>query len=261
MWIHFIYYLAIGAIAGTLSGLLGIGGGVVIVPLLVLVYTLQKMPGDLVMHMAVATSLAGMIVTTASAVMAHHRYGSKIWSTFKLLAPGVAIGSIVGAIIAHKLSTHTLQIAFSFFVFIIAIHLITPSKTKVEHHLPQTIGCYVISGTIGIISSLLGLGGGTFMVPFLAYCSIDMRDAVGISAACSLVISIVSTLSFMLLGALHHSLPVGSTGYIYWPAVICIAMASPFFALWGANLSHRLPVKRLRQIFAVFLLGVAIYML
>ena len=262
MWIEIIYYLAIGAIAGTLSGLLGIGGGVIVVPLLVLVYTLQNISSSLVMHMAVATSLAAMIVTTGSAVFAHYRHGAKFGSLYRLLAPGIAIGALTGAIVAHKLPTNILQFVFGFFVLLIALHMIASKESlKGSHRLPPASMSYVIAFLIGTISSLLGLGGGTFVIPFLSYCNIKMHNAVGVSAACGLTIAFISSASLMLLGSTHGNLPSGSTGYIYWPAVISIAITSPFFAWFGAAVSYRLPVKRLRQIFAVFLLGVGIYML
>lgn len=257
-----VCYLGIGALAGGLSGLLGIGGGIIVVPLLAITLRIFNFPPSLIMHFAIASSLAAMVVTTSASTIAHARKGADIWPVYYRLAPGMIVGVIAGTMLTHLLPTHFLSLLFGVFVLLVAIYLYLGSPPNPSRHLPKPLGRFFISAFIGGNSGLLGVGGGIMALPFLLYCNVNIRNAVGISAACSVTIAIVGTISFLLLGAPHsQSFPKFTSGYIYWPAVLCIVMMSPWFAWLGASLSRSCSVVLLRRIFALFLLITAIHML
>lgn len=266
MIIQILSYLGIGILAGSLSGLLGVGGGIIVVPLLALVFQVFHFPSQTIMHIAIATSLAAMIATTTSSMLTHKYHGAIIWPVFHTLAIGVIFGAIVGTLLVHVLTTTILSILFAILLLTIAVHLWFYHQTNSSRQLPNYFWRNVVGFIIGGKSGLLGIGGGSISVPFLTYCNVSMRDAVGISAACSLTIATTSTVTFMLVGFLFlktppANLPAFSTGYIYWIPVMCLAITSPIFAMFGAKLSHQMPVALLRKIFAIFLLIAGIHML
>lgn len=255
-------YLIIGAIAGIMSGLFGIGGGVVVIPALSTVFAHSTtIPHAYSMQMAVGTSLAIMIFTAASALYAHHKRKGVRWDMFWNMLPGLIIGSIIGAIIAHFLPSSYLRIIFGVFLVLVSFRLIINKPiTGKEKGLSLRV-IRISSLLIGMLSSLLGVGGGTLLVPFLLRCQLDMREAAGTSIACGLSIGIVATVSFMIAGlsSLQHA-PL-STGYIYWPAFLGVAIASILLAPLGAVLAHRLPKELLKRVFGWFLLLMACDML
>ncbi len=245
-----------------MSGLFGIGGGVVVIPALSMVFLHHAdIPNQYLMQMAVGTSLAIMIITSLSALYAHHKRQTVRWFIAKLMLPGLIIGSIVGALIAHLLSSSFLQILFAIFLIIMGLRLLLLAQDpNVSGALPLWV-VRSVSLFIGILSSLLGIGGGALIVPFLLRCQLDMREAAGTSVVCGLVIGIIATLSFMILGLFSRQSIAGSTGYIYWPAFFGVAVMSILFAPIGAILAHRLPTELLKRIFGVFLLLMACDML
>lgn len=261
MEITLLIYLIIGIVAGFLSGLLGIGGGILIVPALIWAYKYQSMSPDVIMHIAAGTSLASIIISAAFSLRNHLRHGIQVWPTYQRLAIGVAIGTLLGTLLAQVLHSHFLIMLFSIFLLAVAFMLLFGGQPKPQRQLPGKLGMTGMGLLIGGKSGLFGLGGGVITIPFLIYCNVPMRDTVGISIACSLTVAIIGTLGFMLTGMHTPHLPPWSTGYVYWPAVACIAVTSPLFARFGTRLSHQLPVATLKKLFGLFLIVIALRML
>lgn len=256
-----ILYFILGAFAGTMSGLLGIGGGVIVVPGLAFLFRLQHFPTNLIMHMAAGTSLAVMIGTTLRALYAHRRHKTKFWYIYRRMMPAIVIGVILGAILAHYLNSHVIAIIFGVFIFVIGIHLLFGKKVNPHRNLPGPLGMSAAGLVVGGKSGLLGVGGGSVTVPFLLYCNVEMRTAMVVSIATSLTVSIVGTIAVGITGLHATGLPSFTTGYIYWPAWIAVVLGSILFAPLGAALSYRIAVTWLRRLFAVFLLLVSLHLL
>ena len=261
-----ITYLATGAFAGIMAGLLGIGGGIIVVPTLAAIFLKNTaIPNALYMKMAIGTSLAIMIITLSAGVYVHSRRGAVNWQMVKSVFPGLTIGVMLGVILLHFLSSTYLGIFFSLFLFVIGLRLLF-SKPNVHLEVPARtfskkflLGC---SGLIGILSSILGAGGGTMWVPFFMYARLQVHEAIGTSIACGIVAAIVATGCFVVSSFFSNdNLPAWSTSYIYWPAFIGVASMSVIFAPVGAMLAHRLPTNLLRNIFAIVLILTAIYMI
>ncbi len=258
----FAVYLVLGALSGAMSGLLGIGGGIIVVPGLAAIFSYASMPQDYIMHMAIGTSLAAMIMTTSSALRAHHLRGAVRWDIFWQLLPGLTGGAVVGAVIAHYLPSEHLRIFFSLFLFFVAYRLLFAKYDGQERQFPSRLFMGVISSLIGMLASILGAGGGSMLVPFMMHYRVSLLQATGTSVACGVGLGIVATLSFMIAGSFAEikHLP-WSTGYIYWPAFLGVAVTSVLFAPMGARLAHTLPRDLLRRIFAIFLFILACDML
>lgn len=261
MLYFFISYMLIGITAGMLSGMLGIGGGIIIVPLLVLIYHMQHIPPDLIMHMAAGTSLAVIVLNSASSLYRHSQYKIQIWPVYKKLAIGIIVGTITGAILSHLLHSDILEIIFGIFIFFVAIQMLRTHQPKSHRKLPGVIGTSSVAFVIGGKSGLLGIGGGAITIPFLHYCNVPIRNTIAISSACSLTIAIIGSISFMLTGTHTPNLPPWSTGYVYWPAFLGIGLTGPLCARIGASISHKLPQETLKKILGTVLLLAAIKML
>lgn len=253
-----ILYLVLGAVAGVVAGLFGIGGGLLIVPVLIFSYTLQGLPEAIVTHSAIATSLATIVVTSVASVKAHNARGSVRWDLFKPLAAGIAVGALAGVAIADSLSGANLQLLLGLFVTTVAVQMWFDLKPKAGGALPTQSELGVAGAGIGCASSIFGIGGGTLTVPYLTARGTEMRQSVGTSAACGLPIALVSALAYIWAGMDAQGMPEYSLGYIYLPAFVGIALASSQFAKVGAKLAHTLPQKRLKQVFAIFLLIVGV---
>jgi uncharacterized protein len=261
LW-EMIAFVTLGMLAGTLSGLLGIGGGIIVVPGLVLCFKfLPFMPPAIQAHMAIGTSLAIMIVTASASTRAHYRLGHINSSLLKRLWPGVLIGVVAGALLSSHLQSHTLEIILGAVLMIIAIHFFIAHKTQYPHRLPGALTMGLFALLIGFKSGLLGLGGGALIIPFLLFCGISMRTASGTAAACTLPVAIVGTLSYWLLGSALHPAIQWSAGFIYWPAFLGVALASFCCVPLGATLSTRIDSDQLKRIFSVFLFFVALRLL
>ncbi len=257
----FAIYLVIGALSGTLAGMLGIGGGVIVVPALAFVFAhFNLMPASLVMQMAIGTSLAAMIVTLISALRAHSLRGNVRLDLVKMLLPGLIVGAILGALIAHKLPSYYLKIFFSLFLFFMSGRLLLAIQQEEVRKMPSRFSMMGVATGIGTLSSILGAGGGLLMIPFILRCRASMHQAAGTSVACGVGAGIVATLSFMFLG-MSNVVIKDSTGYIYWPAFFGVALASMLFAPIGTAVAHKLPASVLRRVLGIFLLLVAIDML
>lgn len=261
----FLIYLLIGAIAGFMSGLFGIGGGIIVIPALAKLFSYTGIiPASSIMHMAIGTSLAAVIFTTLASIRAHHKRLSIHWDVARMLAPGLAMGAILGAAITSYLPSTVLRILFAVFLLAISVHLFFRKHrpATAEHSLSKA-KIYIVSFLSGGLASMLGVGGGILLVPFLLHCRLDMRGATGTSVVGALVISIVATSCFILTGLISPALDhvPWSTGYVYWPAFLGIILTSIAFAPLGASLAHKLPREILQRVFAVFILFVACDML
>lgn len=241
-------YLAFGCVSGILSGLLGIGGGIVIVPFLAWHFSRVGFPDALVMIMAVATSLATIIVTSLSAAGAHHRRGSVDWAAVQALTPGILIGSVAGSFIADQLPIRAFKLFFAGFLLLVAGSMTRPSgqATIRTDQTPGHDGFGWASVLIGALSAALGIGGGSLSVPFLLRRGFPTLAAVGISSACGIPIALAGTATYVTLGWRLADQPPWSLGYVYLPALAGILLTSVAFAPVGAHLAHRWPTRRLR---------------
>ncbi len=254
-------YCAVGAIAGILAGLLGIGGGLVIVPMLVYVFAINNIPHELTMHLALATSMASIMFTSVSSFMAHHRRGAVHWAVVRRIVVGILLGTFLGSYIASAMSTNVLKVFFVIFLYFVSIQLLLGKKPKGSRELPGRAGMFAAGNVIGVVSSLVGIGGGSLSVPFMLWCNVRVHQAIGTSAAIGLPIAVSGTLGYVINGWSVASLPQYSIGYVYLPALIGIAAISVLTAPLGVRLAHSLPVDGLKRIFALLLLGVGTKML
>lgn len=249
----YIVYGAIGLVSGVLGGLLGIGGGVITVPCLLFIFKYLGYPQAYLMHMAIATSLAAMIFNTFAATRAHNKRKGVDWSVFKKLVPGLIIGSLIGAVIAVWLSTVILEIFFGFFLILLAVNFYRQKTTRIKAcKLPSPLLLNALSCSIGALSNLLGIGGGSMTVPMLTAFKMKDKIAIGTSAATTLVTTICGTASYLILGL--GDIPVEDTvGLINVPAFLIIGAAAFFTAPYGAKLTHEIDPAKVRKIFAAIL--------
>ncbi|HXG29275.1 MAG TPA: sulfite exporter TauE/SafE family protein [Nevskiales bacterium] len=256
-----LFYLVLGAFAGIMAGLLGVGGGLIIVPSVAWVLHLQGADPGTIMHLAIGTSLATIVVTSVSSVRAHHRHGAVLWPAFRQLIPGIVIGALLGAEVADALPSATLRVVFAVFVLIIAAQIGFGAKPAPHRGLPGVLGMTAAGGVIGAVSAIVGIGGGSLTVPFLTWCNVSIRNAVATSAACGLPIAVAGAVGFVANGWGKPELPPWSLGYVYTPALMGISIASMAFAPLGAQLAHRWPTAVLKRVFAGFLAAVGLKML
>ena len=251
-------YLLLGAFAGTIAGLLGVGGGLIIVPVLVFIFTGHQFPVESIVHIAVGTSLASIVMTSLSSTWAHHKHAAVLWSVFWQLTPGIILGAFIGAAIADFMNANSLRTFFGVFELLVAAQMAMNIKPAPHRQRPNWLGTTSAGSGIGAISAIVGIGGGTLTVPFLVWCNTNMHKAVATSAACGLPIALAGAIAYTLTGLNEVNLPDGSTGYIYWPAFIGIVTTSILFAPLGAKLAHRLPITTLKKIFSglLFVLGI-----
>ena len=258
-----IIFLIIGAFAGFAAGLFGVGGGTIIVPLLYIVFSQMGYDPDVVMHLALGTSLATIIVTSISSLRAHQKKDGIIWSVFRNLAPGMALGCFFGAGIAGWLSGLHLQMIVGVFLLWVANTMFMGSKKVVDNTktLPSTSAQIGAGAGIGIASAIFGIGGGSITVPYLTHYGVVMQKAVGTSAACGLPIAIAGALGFMLFGMNAQVNVPNTIGYIHVYAFLGISIMSFFTAKFGAKAAHALSPAMLKKCFAVLLLCVGSFFL
>lgn len=261
MWQDLVFYLLGGAAAGLLSGLFGVGGGTILVPVLLVLFRHSAMPEELWMHMALGTSLAVIVLNATSSMRAHQKRGAIRWDIFKLLTPGVMVGALAGAWVADQLSSATLGLIFVCFLVLISLQLLTAKQSKPQRSTPGAAGLVGAGGVIGGVSALVGIGGGSLTVPFLIWCNVQVAHAVATSAAVGLPVAAAGAAGYIATGWFNPQLPDWSLGYVYLPAFASMALAGSLFAPLGARFAHALPAERLKQIFGVFLLLIALRML
>lgn len=251
--ILFLSYLILGACSGIIAGLFGLGGGVVIVPAMVIALQVQGIDDALIMNMAIATSLATIVMTSLSSIYAHHQRGAVRWDLFVIISLGILIGSALGVETAVVLDGERLKKIFGVFLLLVAFITAFNVLPKSGRDLPGRPGLIAAGGVIGWCSALLGIGGGTLSVPFFTWCNLRMQHAVALSAACGFPIALMASIVNIAEGWSLTGLPPLSAGYVYLPAAIAIVLTSVPFARLGAKLAHRLPADRLRQAFALVL--------
>ncbi|WP_282039199.1 sulfite exporter TauE/SafE family protein [Halomonas alimentaria] len=254
----FIGYLALGAVAGTMAGLFGVGGGLIIVPALVFAFGLQGVPAEVTMHLAVGTSLATIVVTGASSAWGHYRRGSIHRQWFLALLPGLLLGAVAGVFVADGLSAGSLGTLFGIFVLVMAVRMALSRGPRPGSVAPGRAVMAAAGGVIGGVSALFGIGGGTLCVPWLTRCGAPLTQAVGTSAACGIPIALFGAATFMVLGWGNALLPPGAAGFVMSPALLGIVLASVPCARLGVWLAHRLPARVLRLAFAALLAGVGL---
>jgi uncharacterized membrane protein YfcA len=257
---EWLAYLAIGAVVGFAAGLLGVGGGIFLVPLLVWVFTTHGLPAEHVLHLALGTALAAMVFTSIASMRAHHAHGAVDWKIARAMSPGMLVGSFAAALIAGLIPTRPLAVGFTLLVFYAATQILLDLKPPGSRELPGAAGLFGAGVVIGAVSSLLAAGGAFMTIPFLAWCKVPLRRAIGTAAANGLPIAIAGTAGYLLHGMRTPDLPALSVGYIYLPALVFVVATSMLAAPLGARLAHRLPVKRLRTIFACLLYVFAVRM-
>ena len=253
-----LLYLVLGSAAGVLAGLFGVGGGLIIVPVLVLSFTAQGMAPEILTHMAVGTSLATIVFTSINSLLEHHRKGAVRWPLFRWLTLGILLGAALGALTAALIQGPWLQKIIGTFAIVVAVQMALDLKPKASRGVPGKPTLTVAGGVIGWASAIFGIGGGSLTVPFLVWRSVPIQQAVATSAACGLPIAIAGALSFMFTGWGNPNLPPWSVGFVYLPALLGIAMTSMFFARLGARLAHRLSPLLLKRLFALLLLSVGL---
>lgn len=253
--------LLLGVVTGFLAGLLGIGGGMIMVPFVNFILVSKGFPADYAVKMAVATSLATIAFTSISSVRAHQRRGAVLWPIVKVLAPGILVGSLLGAQVAVALSGKVLSVLFACFVAFSATQMFLDKKPKPSRTLPGPAGTFGVGTVIGVVSSLVGAGGAFISVPFMTWCNVKIHDAVGTSAALGFPIALAGTLSYVWAGRDMPPMPPGSLGYLYLPGLVIISIASMTLAPLGARTAHRMDIRPLRKVFAGLLYVLAAYFL
>ncbi len=261
MLISILVYLCCGAVAGVLAGLLGVGGGIVIVPMLVSIFPTQGIPPEYVQQLALGTSLASIIITSVSSTRAHHKRGAVHWDIFRRITPGILLGTFCGGLVASRMPTLFLKIFFICFLAFVAVQMLSSYRPPASRDMPSALGTAGAGGVIGLVSSFVGIGGGTLSVPFMSYCNVPLHHAVGTSAAIGFPIALAGTLSYIIGGWNQPDLPAGCFGFVHLLALAGIAVASFCTAPLGARLSHSLPTSKLKKAFAVFLIIVDIRMI
>lgn len=253
--------IALGTITGFLAGLLGIGGGMIMVPFITFILNAKGFPAEHAVKMAIATSLATICFTSLSSVRAHHQRGAVLWPVALALAPGIVVGGLVGAQVAVALSGKVLSVLFALFIGFSATQMLLDRKPKPTRTLPGTGGLFGVGGLIGFLSSLVGAGGAFISVPFMTWCNVKIHNAVGTSAALGFPIALAGTLGYIWAGIGLPQMPWGSVGYLYLPALVIISAASVTLAPIGARAAHRMDIKPLKRVFAFVLYALAVWFL
>lgn len=255
---EFALYLLLGGFAGVLAGLFGVGGGLIIVPVLVFSFTAQGFDPQILTHLAVGTSLATIVFTSFNSILAHHRKGAVRWPVARWMTLGILIGAAVGSVTAAAIHGPLLQKIIGVFAIVMAVQMGFSLQPKASAGVPGAPVLTLAGVLIGWASAIFGIGGGSLTVPFLSWRSVPMQQAVATSAACGLPIAVAGALSFAVVGWHDAHLPDWSLGFVYLPALVGVAITSMFFARIGAQLAHRLSPQLLRRLFALLLLGVGI---
>lgn len=255
-----LLYVAAGLFTGFLSGLLGIGGAMILVPLLISTFSILHFPADHIYVMAVGTTFANILFTSFSSFIAHHRRGGVLWPVFRALAPGIIIGTLAGTTVATHAPGKILEAVFVFFLFWIGTRMLFRKKETPHGRLPGSWQMFAIGTGIGGFCSLIGAGGGSLVVPLLSRSSVPLSQAIGTAAALGFPIALAGVTGYILNGLHATDLPPYCLGYVYLPALIGLTGAAVLAAPFGVQLAHRLPVDRLRKIFALLLYTLAIKM-
>ncbi|MDD1783881.1 sulfite exporter TauE/SafE family protein [Enterovibrio sp. ZSDZ35] len=256
LWL-FAACLVLGSLVGLLAGLLGIGGGLLIVPALSVLLPWADIPPSLVMPMALATSLASIVVTSSSSAYTHFRLGNVQPAVIKTLLPGILMGGLIGSGVADYLPTEYLPKVFGSIVLFLALQMALSMRIKAAKPFPAPIVGVMSGGLIGMVSSLAGIGGGSLTVPYLNYHGVEMRKAIGSASLCGVFLAVAGMSGFIFFGLKQSvTLPSYSIGYVYIPALLGIVVTSVNTTRFGARLASKLPTHIIKRVFALFLLVV-----
>lgn len=254
-------YIAIGVVAGFLAGLLGVGGGSVLVPVLVWAFKLAALPGQWTFRLALGTSMATILFTSVSSVRSHHLHGAVRWDVVKNFIPGILLGTLFGTFLARHVSSGFLVLFFAVFMGAVSFQMISEYKPKPGRVLPGKWGQFGVATFIGTASSLVAVGGGALTVPFLAWCNVPFKKSIGTASAMGFPIAVGGTIGFVFNGWTAPGLPPGSLGFVYLPALLFTVVASVLVAPFGAKAAHVLPGNLLKKVFAVVLFFIVLNML
>lgn len=260
MLLSLFVYLCCGAVAGVLAGLLGVGGGIVIVPMLATIFPWQGIDPQYVQQLALGTSLASIVVTSISSTRAQNARKAVRWDIVMHITPGILVGTFLGSLVAAYAPTFFLKVFFICFLIIVAIQMLSNYRPPATREMPSALGTTGIGGIIGAVSSFVGIGGGTLSVPFMSFCNVPMHNAVGTSSAIGFPIAVAGTLGFLVGGWGRPDLPQFAVGFVHLWALFGIAVASFCTAPLGVKLSHALPTAKLKRVFAIFLIIMAVKM-
>lgn len=252
-----IAYLTLGAIAGFLAGLFGVGGGLVLVPVLLLLFDAQHFPTEHVMHLALGTSMATILFTSLASMRKHHQHGAVNWRVVRNLTPGILLGTVFGALLAASIPTLELGIFFALFVYFAAAQILLDARPHASRQLPGIAGMTAVGTFTGWISSLVSIGGGTVIVPFLIWCNVPLRNAIGTSAAIGFPVAVGGTIGYIATGFSLAALPQHTLGFVYLPALFWVALASVTTAPLGAKATHHMKIGLLRKLFAFLIIALA----
>lgn len=259
---NFLLYILTGCFAGLMSGALGVGGGIVVVPALLMIFHHIGLVSDAIsMHMAAGTSLAILMFTSQASIRAHRKLDDILWPVYHRLLPGLVLGTFLGALLADRIPSDWLKLFFGVFLLLIVANTWLDRKVTHGRQFPSRLINHLVSFLMGLLSGLLGIGGGLLIVPYLTHCGVDIRKIVAISVSCTMTVSVIGTVAFILSGYHQPELPAWSSGYVYWPAVLCVGIPGSLAAPFGARLAYIVPVKYLRAVFIILLLVTAIKML
>ncbi len=256
-----VIFLLLGAVVGFFAGLLGVGGGGIMVPVLTSYFLYKNVPVEFVVHLALGTSMAAIIMTSASSLYAHQKHQGVVWGIVKIMAPGVLIGAFAATYLVTQVSSRHLAIFFALFMTYVSIQMFLNVQPKPSRATPGKTGLLTVGSGIGAISAVVAIGGGSLTVPFLAWHNIPLKKAIGTSAAIGFPIAIAGTLGYLINGWNSDYQQDYFFGFIYLPAVVLISLVSYFTAPIGARLAHKLPVAVLKKVFAIFLLLLGVKML
>lgn len=254
-------FLLLGAVVGFIAGLLGVGGGGIMVPVLTSYFLYKNVPVEFVVHMALGTSMASIIMTSAASLYAHQTHQGVVWNIVKIMAPAVLIGTFAATYMVTHVSSRHLAIFFAIFMTYVSVQMFLNIQPKPSRGTPGKIRLLSAGGGIGAISAVVAIGGGSLTVPFLAWHNIPLKKAIGTSAAIGFPIAVAGTLGYLINGWDSDYQQDYLYGFIYLPAVLLISLVSYFTAPLGARLAHKLPVPVLKKVFAIFLLLLGVKML
>lgn len=255
-----LIYGGVGALVGLLAGLLGIGGGLLIVPVLLFVFGALGFPGEHVLHLALGTSFANIFFTSLSSLRQHHARSAVDWQAWKRITPGIVVGTLAGATLAARTATGPLKLFFTVFVLYVATQMLLDIRPKPHRQLPGRAGMTAAGLVIGFVSALVSIAGAALSVPFLTWCNIGSHRAIGTAAAIGFPIAAAGLAGYVVNGLFAEGLPAYTLGFVYLPAWLGLVLASMVTVPVGVSLAHRLPARRLKQVFAVFLYAIAAHM-
>lgn len=254
-------FILLGVFVGFMAGLLGIGGGGILVPVLTTIFVYLEVPMAHLVHLALGTSMACITITSFSSLMAHHKRGGVVWQLVKVMAPGVVLGTFLATFLVALMNSKHLAIFFSIFMAYVSVQMFLDIKPKNTQHTGGKWELFSVASFIGAISALVSIGGGSLTVPYLNWRNVDIKKAIGSSAALGFPIAIAGSIGYLINGLSAKINLDYTVGFVYLPAVLLVAIPSYFTAPLGAKMAHFLPVSILKKIFSLLLMLLSMKML